>query len=277
MNCKIFMCCHKTPKFVPDHCTPIQCGSAIDPRIEGVVHDDDGENISAKNREYCELTAHYYAWKNIEADYYGFCHYRRLLCFDNTLKKPYTAIGEPPADTRLFGGEDICQALCQEFEIIAPRSENMGMTAREHYCSSVFHYSADLEMFLKILSDKFGPLSGCADNYLAQNRQYFCNMFIMDKRHFFEYCEILFSILEEFDAKKERHGSFQSDRTDGYLGEIFTGIYISYARLNGAGIMEIPRADIYCGARKRILYTLLPPETKRRFAVKKIIRRLRGK
>lgn len=272
------MCCHKKPRFVPDHCIPIQCGSAINPSIEGILRDDEGENISFKNREYCELTAHYYAWKNVKADYYGFCHYRRFFCFDGSIKKPYVAIGDPNVRANtLFGNADSYQELCSEYEIIVPRSENMGVTAREHYCSSEFHYADDLELFLKILSDKFDFLSECADNYLAQNRQYFCNMFIMNKQHFFEYCGILFSILEEFDTQKEFHRDFQSDRTDGYLGEIFTGIYTSYAKARGAKIGELPRADIYCNAQKRILYTLLPPETKRRFAVKKIFKRLSGK
>ena len=76
---KIFMCCHKGFEIVPPLCGPIQCGSAINPKIDNVLYDDSGENISLKNREYCELTAHYFAWKNIVADYYGFCHYRRFL------------------------------------------------------------------------------------------------------------------------------------------------------------------------------------------------------
>ena len=40
-----------------------------------------GENIYPKNPDYCELTAQYWAWKNIDCDYYGFFHYRRYLTF----------------------------------------------------------------------------------------------------------------------------------------------------------------------------------------------------
>ena len=36
----------------------VQVGSALaDHHIEGILHDDEGENISKKNRSYCELTA----------------------------------------------------------------------------------------------------------------------------------------------------------------------------------------------------------------------------
>lgn len=43
--------------------------------------DNEGDNISGKNPDYCELTAQYWAWKNIDCDYYGFFHYRRYLTF----------------------------------------------------------------------------------------------------------------------------------------------------------------------------------------------------
>lgn len=51
------------------------------PVPQGMLRDDAGEHISGKNRAYCELTVQYYAWKNVRADYYGFCHYRRYFSF----------------------------------------------------------------------------------------------------------------------------------------------------------------------------------------------------
>lgn len=41
--------------------------------------DSDGINIAEKNPLYCEVTAMYYIWKNINADIVGIEHYRRLF------------------------------------------------------------------------------------------------------------------------------------------------------------------------------------------------------
>ncbi|MBD5103574.1 MAG: DUF4422 domain-containing protein [Ruminococcaceae bacterium] len=275
----IFMCCHKQYETVPPLCEPIQCGAALNPPIDGICRDNAGDNISHKNREYCELTAHYYAWKNIDADYYGFCHYRRFFAADGCTGRPYITKGELSEKKRklLLRDEDYWRELVSAYEIIAPNSEDMGISAGKHYCTSKYHYAEDLHLFLEILAEKVPRLTDTAKKYLSQNRQFFCNMFIMDKAHFLEYCEILFDALKEFDCRKKKHGNFQSDRTDGYLGEIFTGIYITYCRENGAKIKELPRLDAGSSVKKRISYTLFPPESKRRFTAKRIVKALGGK
>ena len=81
-NIKIYVSCHKEC-FVPSNklLYPIQVGTCFAEEIPGVLHDNTGDNISDKNKMYCELTAQYWAWKNDDADYYGFFHYRRYLNF----------------------------------------------------------------------------------------------------------------------------------------------------------------------------------------------------
>lgn len=274
---KIFMCCHKPFELVPPMCIPIQCGSALHTKVDGAVYDNTGDNISEKNPEYCELTAHYYAWKNVDADYYGFCHYRRFFCFDKGVSKPYLAKkGLSEKDVKLLGTEKLIKELIESNDMIVPRSEDMGVPVRCHYETSKYHFADDLDLFVNILADKFPYLKPYADDYLSQTKQYFCNMFVMKRELFFDYCEKLFGILYEFDERKSLHGDFQSDRTDGFLGELFTGIYINYRRKNEAKISELPRIDVDCSFKKRAGYLLLPPESKRRFLAKKVVKKLRG-
>ena len=61
---RILIACHK-PTYVPENPLfyPIQVGTALtDRRLEGMAYrDNEGDNISGKNPDYCELTAQYWA------------------------------------------------------------------------------------------------------------------------------------------------------------------------------------------------------------------------
>lgn len=263
---------------IPPMCIPIQCGAERKPCVRGAIPDNVGDHISEKNQEYCELTAQYYAWKNEVCDYYGFCHYRRFFCFEDKGKKPYLVFGTlKEKQKKLFGKEAIITELCQTYEIILPRAVDMGLSVAEYYRTSEFHHAEDFDLFLAILREKYPKLANSAEMYLSQKKQYFCNMFLMDRPHFQEYCTYLFGILEEFDRRKIRHGSFQEDRTDGYLGERFVGIYVEYVRKKGAKIKEVARIDTDCTLKRRVGYFLFPPESKRRFLVKKVMKKLTKK
>ena len=79
---KIFIANHKENNYIPecDFIQPVQVGSAFSKKqFDGMDKDNTGINISEKNPMYCELTAQYWAWKNIDVEYYGFFHYRRYL------------------------------------------------------------------------------------------------------------------------------------------------------------------------------------------------------
>ena len=77
MDIKIIIATHKQ-YWMPDDpmYLPIHVGAAGKESI-GYQRDDEGDNISAKNPNYCELTGLYWAWKNLKADYIGLAHYRR--------------------------------------------------------------------------------------------------------------------------------------------------------------------------------------------------------
>ena len=54
-----------------------------------MIWDDTGDNISHKNKNYCELTAMYWVWKNYDLkniQYIWLAHYRRLFNINDNIK-----------------------------------------------------------------------------------------------------------------------------------------------------------------------------------------------
>ena len=84
MSISLYTAYHKTaPLLASASVRPIHVGAArAKAPLAGMIGDDTGQNISDQNREYCELTALYWAWKNdTEATHIGLMHYRRVLDF----------------------------------------------------------------------------------------------------------------------------------------------------------------------------------------------------
>ena len=83
---KIFVCAHKADPNTRNDAVyqPIHAGKALHEDVDlGFPGDDTGDNISAKNEEWCELTALYWVWKNsLDYDYVGLASYRRYLDMD---------------------------------------------------------------------------------------------------------------------------------------------------------------------------------------------------
>ena len=58
---------------------PLHVGRALGGDL-GYLNDNTGENISAWNDRYGELTGVYWVWKNdTDSDIIGICHYRRFF------------------------------------------------------------------------------------------------------------------------------------------------------------------------------------------------------
>lgn len=87
---------------------PIQAGKAIANFDLGIEGDDTGDNISAMNRNFSELTVLYYVWKNYNSSslpYWGICHYRRYFCEHLSwlkIKKEYRFSNRQKAFDKIF-------------------------------------------------------------------------------------------------------------------------------------------------------------------------------
>jgi len=208
----IFIACHK-PSYVPDNplLCPVQVGAELtDKRLNGMQPDNEGDNISAKNPYYCELTAQYWAWKHADCDYYGFFHYRRYLAFDKVCKvqadgsidgkriTPYIEMDNVWDDLSCRKiDEKSMRELIKDYDILTVYRERINTSVYEQYCR--YHNRACLDKAIEILKARHPEYSLAADRYMSSHEVYYMNMYIMRKDIFREYMSWLFDILEEYE------------------------------------------------------------------------------
>ena len=233
-NIKILVSCHKPTRTLKnDLLIPIQVGCAnTEKRLEGMLADDTGENISKKNPMYCELTAQYWAWKNLEADYYGFFHYRRYLnfsgkrypldCWKNVVENSLAK----NAETKYGLNEKQMRAVIEGNDLIIAEEKNVSkMPGRprsvyEQYKKGNSLHIKDLLIVRKIIQRKYPDYMADLDRYLRGSKTCLCNMYIMKKELFAEYSEWLFDILSEFEKRADMSEySVEGLRTPGHLAE----------------------------------------------------------
>ena len=279
-NCRLFISCHQKASFPQNELlAPVQVGTALSAeRFDGFLYDDDGENISCKNRSYCELTAQYWAWKNADAEYLGFFHYRRFLYPDCTAGRPYRIEEEPTQQLLDKLGYAGFEDLIGQYDLIAPMGENMFVPVREHYARAPHHYGKNLDTVEAIIREKHPDMVGAMESYLSGTVAYFGNIYIMSRAVFHAYCAWLFPILEEFDRRTDISGySAQEKRVDGYLAERMFGIYLTYVR-GGLRVLELPRVhfqkDRTARMKQKMIGALLPAGSRRRAWVKAKIKGL---
>lgn len=214
------------------------------PLPEGMLADNTGENISYKNKAYCELTTQYWAWKNVQADYYGFSHYRRYFSFAPGMLPEADCgcivcshINGKMENMLCLHEEDIRRKVGQYDFLIAKGIPVRALWAKnvyEHYRKAPGLKIRDYALFLQILCEKYPHLRNAARAYSSGKVFYPCNMFIMKKELFAEYAGMLFAVLEEFEKRSDmRMYSREGYRTPGHLGERFAGIYYSYLKQKG--------------------------------------------
>nr|WP_295949835.1 DUF4422 domain-containing protein [uncultured Agathobaculum sp.] len=278
---KLYVSCHK-PFDIPAHplLFPIQVGAAqAKERFDGMLSDAEGDNISAVNSQYCELTAQYWAWKNDTADWQGCFHYRRFLYPDMQVARPYRIENIPTLPLLQKLGYENFEELIRQYDLICPIGEQMYVPVRQHYAEAPFHHQEDMERMESILYQMYPAYRPAAQAYLDGTVHYFGNLYIFSREQFERYCAWLFPLLAEFDRQTDLTGySTQERRVDGYLAERLFGIYLTHVRQNETlRVLELPRVHFEgMGGgnyrKKQMMAAVLPPNSRRRAFVKKIVK-----
>lgn len=237
----------------------------------GMYQDNQGENISSKNKSYCELTTQYWAWKNQKADYYGFCHYRRFFSFNSEKIKEsdwgtveYQVLDQHAVSELKLNEKDM-QSYIEKYDFLIAEginTERLGAkSVYEHYKNAKELHIKDLDTFLEIIDEKYPALSETAQEYVRGNVFYPCNMFIMNKETFYDYSSILFDILDEFEKRADmRLYSREGYRTTGHLGERMVGIYYMYLKKCGQHRLGELQIALIRNAEKETAVKKIPAE-----------------
>lgn len=190
----------------PTYIHPIQAGAALTEESVTSLKDNTGYNISAKNRNYCELTATYYAWKNSHAAYKGICHYRRIFDIDEKQMRTLLAM------------EDKWDVILPYPSVYYPNID------REH---TRYVSESDWNAMLQALRETAPEYFAVYEKAVADGEQFFYNfnMLIAKSAVFDDYCDFLFAVLERTEELTTPKGWERTDRFAGYLGENLTTMY----------------------------------------------------
>ena len=178
---RIFIACHK-PTYVPENPIfyPVQVGTALtEKRLEHMAYrDNEGDNISGKNPDYCELTAQYWAWKNIDCDYYGFFHYRRYLTFHRVCpvmasgrilgkrQHPYIELDSVWDDLTPYWMEAEWMAQqIMKYDLLTVYRERINTTVYRQYCQ--YHEAEELNHMLEIVNRVYPEYTDSAKAYMS--------------------------------------------------------------------------------------------------------------
>lgn len=215
---------------------------------KNTIGDNTGENISARNREYCECTSLYWVWKNVDFSklkYIGFFQYRRQLILNDYFqtakndreKRVYKCVHFPKEKG------DICHtvglsdsailSLLEQYDCIVPYATSLEkMNVPSVYCDWTDKIEGvhvdDLILLEEYMKGKYPEDSLRFSEYLNSPRKVMYQIFIANPDLFNKYCEWLFDILFDIDKKIDsRQYTVNGRRTMGYLAEVLYGFFFT--------------------------------------------------
>lgn len=189
----------ETSYTLPDYEKALWVGAALtnERLLDGILTDATGENISAKNRQYCELTGLYWVWKNRRHDIAGLSHYRRHF----VLPKDWIRVMQE-----------------QGIDAIVPVPTYVYPSVGDNYKER--HMPEDWDFLLQYLKEKEAGVYDAAVEVFSGNLFLPGNMFVARWEVLDELCSWLFPVLDAIganggikeDAYLNRYVAFASER-----------------------------------------------------------------
>lgn len=231
MDIKILVATHKKYWMPSDNVyLPLHVGREGKTDL-GLIGDNTGDNISIKNANYCELTGLYWAWKNLEFDYIGLCHYHRYFSADYLKDEIEVYNNFDEIDDYILKRKDY-ENLLKTNDIILPKKSTLNeSTVREQY--DEYHHIKDLDECYKIICEFYPEYKKVFEYVMEEKYFYACNMFVTKKEYFNDYMQWLFKILFELEKRIDisKYDNYQA-RIYGFLSERLFNIWLNKNNLN---------------------------------------------
>lgn len=239
---KILVACHK-PSRLPENemLLPIHVGAAASNLNLGIQRDDEGENISDKNYCYCELTALYWAWKNLkDVDVIGLCHYRRYFDFHKqcTMFLPASTFPISAINKLNFSVDEVVVSKVCKGNVVVCKALDLNTTLKLHYCDN--HYSDDYRLLKTVVDEMQDDIIKKAFEkvFVKGYKLAPYNMMLMSWNLFEAYCTWLFGVLSVVEERADisKYSTYQK-RIFGFMAERLLNVWLE---AKGIGIIEKP-------------------------------------
>ncbi len=228
----ILVCTHKKAKIVANEVyRPIHTGKANSTLELGIEGDNGGDNISTRNPNFSEMTAHYWGWKNLkDLDYIGLCHYRRYFDFKiSSHIRAVTTITESE-----FGDNKVIipniDKLTQDYDIILPKAVTISESISSHYMSC--HIPEDFFLLERAILELYPNYAASIDRvFHKSNKMLLYNMFICKWQLFDNYSKWLFPIFDLLDNNIEFSSYPYQKRVYAFMSERLLQLYCYHNKL----------------------------------------------
>lgn len=175
----------------------------------GEISDNRGDNISGKNREYAEMTAAYWVWKNCSAEYKGISHYRRRYLLDE---------------------KDIQDIMEGKYDVVATVPRLVLPDVRTWFSRVSGLTEEDLDLIERTVCGLHPDYEEDMSRFFAGHILYPNNMIIARSDIYDAYCTWLFPILEHMEAGDCHRELRKKQRYAAYAAELLTSLFLVHHR-----------------------------------------------
>jgi len=185
------------------------------------------DNISIKNKTYCELSVLYSLWKQqLISNTFGTSHYRRLFCLDDT-HNPFDVIVKNFSERQTFAVEQVKHLRKYISSVIVGYTGLAGGSIWNQLKIAhpeLFPFFSYAAKEFALMYPEMGDPIGFFQNNSHLNH---CNMFIAPREIVNNWCSIIFNFLESIESKAPQNLDSYNMRWAGFFSERFFTYYIS--------------------------------------------------